>query len=278
MNITRVRQVTGKSEVSALVKNAANMPSKWRKLTLEQKDTQGSKVWQLASTLNLLPGHKEEESYTVKRAKGKVSLSDQWNEKSWKDIPELRLGWEGKYFDRSSGFHPDARAKFQYDDKFIYVLYQVKDEAVRGTFKKDQDMVCLDSCMEFFVQPDPAGPYYNFECNCIGTLLLYEIHVIGDTKKMNPMPAEELQSVKRFSTLPRTLSGELPGPVTWYLGLQIPIEMFSRRTGVSTDLSGQVWSANVFKCADWTSKPCWLMWHKSYTFHNPEGFGKFIFE
>ena len=83
---------------------------------------------------------------------------------------------------------------------------------------------------------------------------------------------------RNIAIAPRTLSGELPGPVTWYLGLQIPIEMFSRRTGVSPELSGQVWNANVFKCADWTSKPCWLLWHKSYTFHNPEGFGKFIFE
>ena len=238
-------------------------------------------MWQFCNT-RTAPSAPEIDNcttYTVKRARGKVSLSDPWNEKSWKDVPELRLVWESRYFDRSAGnIPPDARAKFQYDDKYIYVLYQVKDRFVRGNFKNDQDMVCLDSCMEFFVQPDPAGPYYNFECNCIGTLLLYEIHVFGDIKKMSPMPAEELKSVKRFSTLPRNLKGELPGPLTWYLGLQIPIEMFARRTGVSSNLSGQVWHANVFKCADWTSNKCWLLWHESDTFHNPDGFGKFIFE
>ena len=279
LNITRVRTVSGKTETYSLAKNAVNTPSKWRKFVIPCKDSKGNKTYLYATTLSLLPGAKAESTYTVKRAKGKVSLSDPWNEKSWKDVPELRLVWESRYFDRSAGnIAPDARAKFQYDDKYIYVLYQVKDRFVRGNFKNDQDMVCLDSCMEFFVQPDPAGPYYNFECNCIGTLLLYEIHVFGDIKKMSPMPAEELKSVKRFSTLPRNLKGELPGPLTWYLGLQIPIEMFARRTGVSTNLSGQVWHANVFKCADWTSNKCWLLWHKSYTFHNPDGFGKFIFE
>ena len=278
LNITRVRTVSGKIEKFALAKNAENNPSRWRKLVIPRKDTKGDTVYQLRNPLYLLPGCTPESSYTVKRAKGKVSLSDPWDDKSWKDVPELRLMWESWYFGRSSGFRPDARAKFQYDDKFIYVLYKVKDQYVRGTFKNDQDSVCLDSCMEFFVQPDPTGPYYNFECNAVGTLLLYEIHCVGDAKKMTPMPAEELKTVKRVASLPRSLKGEITEPVTWYLGLQIPIEMFARRTGVSAALSGQVWNANVFKCADWTSHPCWLMWHKSYTFHNPDGFGKFIFE
>ena len=284
LNITRVRTVSGKTETFSLAKNAENTPSKWRKFVIPSKDSKGNKTYLYATTLTLQPGKKAESTYFVKRAKGQVnfptpgSTANFWSEKSWKDVPELCLVWESRYFDRSGNFRPDARAKFQYDDKYIYVLYQVKDKFVRGNFKDDQGMVCLDSCMEFFVQPDLAGPYYNFECNCIGTLLLYEIHVTGDTKKMTPMPADELKSVKRFSTLPRDLKGELPGPLTWYLGLQIPIEMFARRTGVSADLSGQVWHANVFKCADWTSNCCWLLWHKSYTFHNPEGFGKFIFE
>ena len=26
------------------------------------------------------------------------------------------------------------------------------------------------------------------------------------------------------------------------------------------------------------SDPSWMTWHKTYTFHEPEGFGKFIFE
>ena len=50
------------------------------------------------------------------------------------------------------------------------------------------------------------------------------------------------------------------------------------RTGVPAKLAGQVWGANVYKCADWTSLPCWLSWKRNWTFHNPEGFGRLIFE
>ena len=71
---------------------------------------------------------------------------------------------------------------------------------------------------------------------------------------------------------------EIDKPVTWRLGLKIPLSLFIRRTGVQQALSGQVWYGNVYKCADWTSNPCWLMWKKNDGFHNPEGFGAFIFE
>ena len=226
----------------------------------------------------LIPGCKIESVYTVKRAAGPVDLSSPWEGKDWKNVPEMRLGWE-MIMPRSSGFRPDARAKIQYDDKYLYVLYQVHDRYVRSIILNDQGSVCLDSCMEFFVRPDKNGPYYNFECNCIGTLLLYEIVRQNNNKlKMSPLPVDELREVKRFSTLPRTFSGECEKPLTWRLGLQIPLSFFVRRAGVQLPLKGQVWYGNIYKCADWTTHPCWLMWKKNETFHYPEGFGALVFE
>ena len=278
LNITRTRTVSGREETFSLARNAAGEPRKWRRLTLPMTDASGRPMERNNTVPVLLRGCVPESVYTVRRASEKVDLAAPWNGACWKNVPEMRLAWENISFGRSSGFRPDARAKIQYDDDFIYVLYQVKDCCVRGDFKHDQDMVCLDSCMEFFVKPDPAGPYYNFECNCIGTLLLYEIQVNGENKIMSPMPLDELKKVGRFSTLPRDMKGELPGPVTWRMGLKIPVEMFVRRTGIPAKLKGQVWGANVYKCADWTSLPCWLSWKKNWTFHNPEGFGRLIFE
>jgi len=278
INITRVLEAAGRTEKFSLVKDAGKTPAKWRRLTLAKLDASGRKMNQGNSVSILMPGAVPESVYTVKRAKGTVDLASPWDGECWKDVPEMCLVWEEWSPGRSSGFRPDARAKIQHDGKYIYALYQVRDRCVRGDFKKDQGMVCLDSCMELFVRPDPDGPYYNFECSCIGTLLLYEIQVHGEDKIMSPMPSGELKKVGRFSTLPRDMKGEHSGPVTWRLGLRIPVEMFVRRTGIPEKLSGQVWGANVYKCADWTSLPCWLMWKENWTFHNPEGFGKFIFE
>ena len=247
------------------------------RVTIPKVDSQNRPLTFYYDRPEKLPGTPDESVYTVKRAAGPVDLSSPWDGKDWKNIPEIRMGWE-MVNGRSSGFRPDARAKIQYDNQYIYVLYLVRDRYVRGTFKDDLNMVCLDSCMEFFIQPDKKGPYFNFECNCIGTLLLYEAIRQGTRLKMGPVTQEELREIKRFSTLPRDLSGEIEKPVTWRLGLQIPVSFFMKRAGVKLPLSGQVWYGNVYKCADWTSHPCWLTWKKIPAFHYPEGFGAFVFE
>jgi len=273
LKLTRVRYAGGKKELLPLTAGKQSMIP----FVIPKVNADGTPATRNHFVLRKLPGIPDETVYIVKRAAAPVDLSAPWDGKCWKNIPEMRLGWE-LVFPQSADFYPDARAKIQYDEQYLYVLYQVKDRYVRGNFKNDQGMVCLDSCMELFIQPDLKGPYYNFECNCIGTLLLYEIIRQEGRLKMAPMPLEELQKVKRFSTLPRSLTGETEGPLTWRLGLQIPLSLFVQRTGVPQALSGQVWYGNVYKCADWTSKPCWLMWKKNDGFHNPEGFGAFIFE
>ena len=159
------------------------------------------------------------------------------------------------------------------------MLYRVNDRYVRAMFRKDQSMVCVDSCMEFFIQPGKQAPYYNFECNCIGTLLLYEVtRPIGGGLRMIQVPAAYLDQVKRYTSLPRSFSGEVEKPMVWYLGLRIPLSLFVRRAGVKLPLSGQVWYGNVYKCADLSSHPCWLTWKKSSAFHVPNEFGTFLFE
>ena len=132
--------------------------------------------------------------------------------------------------------------------------------------------------MELFIMPNGKGKYFNFEMNCIGTLLLYQVTPVGTGVQMKPIPLEELKKIKRFHSLPRTLSGEKVGDTVWYAALQIPMDLFVRYADITYPLKGQVWTGNVFKCADWSSHPCSLTWKKTWTFHNADGFGKFIFE
>ena len=253
----------------------------WHRFVLPLTDSQGRTVYRARSVLEHLPGCPDETVYVVKPASGAVDPVDPakaWESPGWKNIPEMRLSWE-VIWPKSSGFRPDARAKMQYDKDHLYVLYRVNDRYVRAMFRKDQSMVCVDSCMEFFIQPGKQAPYYNFECNCIGTLLLYEVtRPIGGGLRMIQVPAAYLDQVKRYTSLPRSFSGEVEKPMVWYLGLRIPLSLFVRRAGVKLPLSGQVWYGNVYKCADLSSHPCWLTWKKSSAFHVPNEFGTFLFE
>ena len=271
INVTRVRHAGGKTEKYSMT---AGGSSSWCRLVVSDKDSLGYEAIPGAKSLRPVPGVPHTDAIKVKRARGRVELAGAWEKECWKNVPETVLGWEIWYFGLSSGFRPDTRAKMQYDDKNLYVLFKVDDRYVRGDFKKDQTAVCVDSCVELFIQPAGGKTYFNFECNAIGTLLSYRISP-ESSRKLTP---RELQSVKRFPTLPRSMQGEIETPVSWQLGLQIPLELLTGKNSTSADLSGKVWKANLFKCAEWNSRPHWLLWHKSPAFHRTENFGKVIFE
>lgn len=227
----------------------------------------------------LLPGAADQYVYGVKRAAGPVPLDAAWDGPEWKNVPELRLGINWYRYGQSADFCPDVRAKLQYDDQYLYVQYLVKDRYVKAEYQNDQDSVCQDSCMEFFVRPVGSGPYLNFECNCIGTLLLYRITENQDkSKNMVPLPKEELAKIDRFHTLSGPIIKEIKDPTDWRLALRIPLEIFAEQAGAQLPLTGQVWGANFYNCADKSSHPRWMMWKRSTAFHTPEDFGKIIFE
>jgi hypothetical protein len=48
---------------------------------------------------------------------------------------------------------------------------------MRSVATQYQEMVCYDSCVEFFVQPEPHLGYFNFEFNRGGTMLIYYIEM-----------------------------------------------------------------------------------------------------
>ena len=227
----------------------------------------------------LLPGATDQYVYGVKKAAGPVPLDAAWDGPEWKNVPELRLGLNWYRYGQSADYCPDARATLQYDDQYLYVQYLVKDQYVKAEYQNDQDSVCRDSCMEFFTKPVDSGPYLNFECNCIGTLLLYRITENPDkSKNMVPLPKEELAKIERFHSLNGPILEEIKDPTVWHLSLRIPLDIFVEHGDAKLPLSGQVWGANFYNCADSTSHPRWMMWKRSAAFHTPEDFGKIIFE
>ena len=94
------------------------------------------------------------------------------------------------------------------------------------------------------------------------------------------MPQDDLDSIKRFHTLPKIVDPEIQEPTTWRLGFAIPMSFFTKYTAVNPKLSGQVWHANFTKCADLTSHPHWLSWIplSKLDFHLPDEFGELVFE
>lgn len=218
------------------------------------------------------------QSYTVRKSAVPVVLSSGWDGDIWKNADVAEVAYS--FADRNvSGHIPVVKIKMLHDDRRICGLFQVEDRYVVARKTADQQMVCQDSCVEFFVKPVTDERYFNFEMNCGGSILLY--HALKCVKGFyDVVPQADLDTVERYHSLPHIITEEIAEPVTWYLGFAIPIAFFEKYSKIDPKLSGQVWTANFTKCADECSHPAWLSWQplSKCAFHMPNEFGKLIFE
>ncbi len=77
-----------------------------------------------------------------------------------------KINWKGY------SYKPDVELSPGYTDNEILLKYYVKEKYFKADKRETNEMVCEDSCVEFFVSPEDDGIYYNIEFNGIGTWLL----------------------------------------------------------------------------------------------------------
>ena len=201
-------------------------------------------------------------------------LDREWNETPWSSTPCLGL-------DHFMGERPEHRpvteARILYDEAGLSVSFRVEDRYVLATAEKHQDSVCIDSCVEFFFTPGPnvAEGYFNIECNCGGTVLFH--HQLSRGLHSRPMSLESIGAMGVRHSLPSRVQPEMPGPVTWTVRYRVPYEELERLAPVVRPAPGVIWRANVYKCADRSSRPHWLTWslvdRPKPDFHRPDYFG-----
>ena len=215
-------------------------------------------------------------SFLVKKSAVPVKLDAGWDSEMWTNANTAKVDFA---FDRNSDHTPDVQIRMLHDGENICGLFKVEDRYIIARAEKDQDMVCQDSCVEFFVKPANADCYFNFEMNCGGTFLLYNCKNLFE-KDFFPIPDEDMKTFGRFHNLPKSITEEITEPTTWFLGFSRPVAFFEKFAGSSKPISGQTWTANFTKCADYCSHPTWLSWMplKKCSFHVPDEFGQLIFE
>jgi hypothetical protein len=218
--------------------------------------------------------------YVVHRAGEPVAINAKWDKPVWRDVPALELT---QYMGERPEHFPKTQAKLLYDDDALYVIFRVADQYVRATAKKHQDMVCQDSCVEFFFTPgvDVSKGYFNLEMNCGGTMWFrFQVIPRKDSVKVSPAVVKGMDVA---TTLPKIVDPEIAEPTTWVVEYRLPFAFVKDYySGATLPAPGVQWRANFFKCADATSKPHWLTWSRvnrpKPDFHVPEDFGTLEFE
>ncbi len=173
-------------------------------------------------------------------------------------------------------YRPQVKFNIAWGEREIYIKYYVREKHTRAEKSHTNEMVCEDSCVEFFVSPEDDGLYYNFEFNPIGTALMGSGHGRHDSARAEP---KLVDFIRRLTTMGSEPFSEITGDIRWSLTVAIPLEVFFRhKVG---NLAGKTFRANFYKCGDRLTTPHFVTWNPVATekpdYHRPEYFGTLKF-
>jgi len=193
----------------------------------------------------------------------------------WMDVQGKRLSvntinWEGY------NYKPCVDVAIAYSDYEIFLKYYISENYFKAEKTETNQMVCEDSCVEFFVSPGDDGIYYNLEFNGIGTCLMGIGTGRADRMRANP---EIVSKIRRISSIGGMPVKESEGKFEWTITIAIPFEVFFRHK--VTNLKGKTFKANFYKCGDKLKVPHYVTWNPVETekpdYHQPEYFGALKF-
>jgi hypothetical protein len=181
------------------------------------------------------------------------------------------LNWDGYKY------KPGVELSIAYSDNEIFLKYYVTEDYFKAEKTETNQMVCEDSCVEFFVSPENDGIYYNLEFNGIGTCLLGT-----GTGRENSTRANSsiISKIRRLSSVGDKPLSEKTGKFNWEITIAVPFEVFFHHK--ISSLVGKTFRANFYKCGDMLTMPHYVTWNPVGTenpdYHQPEYFGllKFI--
>jgi hypothetical protein len=174
-------------------------------------------------------------------------------------------------------YKPEVYFSIAYDENEIFLKYNIKENYFKAEKSETNQMVCEDSCVEFFVSPGNDGIYYNFEFNGIGTCLLGTGTGRENSTRSNP---EIIKKIRRMTSVGSEPVKEREGEFEWTITVAIPFEVFFHHK--INKLQGKTFTANFYKCGDMLKVPHYVTWNPVGTenpdYHQPQYFGllKFI--
>lgn len=169
---------------------------------------------------------------------------------------------------QDNNYTPRAQAELCYNQKALAVRLSAYETNPRAVIREDGGAVYTDSCLEFFVRPEPDPRYLNFEMNPLGKTLL----AFGDHP--DPGRVSLIEKYRReIGVTPEKSAGH------WGVTFQIPFSMLREIYG---DIDFSRLRANFYKCGDHTASPHFGMWSEIKNdlplFHLPQYFGTLLLD
>ncbi|MBE5868442.1 MAG: hypothetical protein E7293_05705 [Lachnospiraceae bacterium] len=181
----------------------------------------------------------------------------------WDEIQEVQIDtfpWKGYY----EGIR--TKVKAVHSDYGITVHFETDERPLAAHMRADNEEVCCDSCVEFFLRPEDEERYINLEINPLRV-----IYCGFGTRDMRARVKLQIEKEK-------FLVSSLIQEGKWVLQLTVPYDFWRQFFG---EVPGVI-RGNFYKCGDETGHEhyaCWspVQWEFP-RFHLPEYFGKLILE
>jgi len=174
-------------------------------------------------------------------------------------------------------YKPEVILSIAYSDHELFLKYLIKENYFKAEKTDSNQMVCEDSCVEFFVSPQDDGIYYNMEFNAIGTCLFGAGTDRASNERVKP---EIISKIRRLTTAGRKPITGRSGEFVWAITIAIPFDVFFLHQ--IKNLNGKTFRVNFYKCGDKLEVPHYVTWNPVGTekpdFHQSEHFGllKFV--
>ena len=153
----------------------------------------------------------------------------------------------------------------------LFVRLFAREAEPLARFTGETDMICLDSCLEFFFCPLPDDTrYFNFEFNPNGALYLGFGHDRYDSVRQLVPRAGSFFCVEQLK------QGDV-----WGIGFRIPYSFIRLYAPEFTLRPGLRLRGNFYHCGEETCAPRYLSWNRIHCetpeFHQPSDFGWLVF-
>ena len=191
--------------------------------------------------------------------------------KDWSFVETVKIN------EKERPFNADITAEAQvcYDEEKLYVRLSAKEKDIRAELSGDYDMVCRDSCLEFFFSPDPSSErYINIEMNPNCACFLGLGKGPYDCVRLSPLNKKRygLEAVSEYNE-----GG-------WMVMYSVPYTLIRLFFPDFSPYSGLKIRGNFYKCGDYCRVPHYLSWNPvvevdgKLSFHCPPCFGELEFE
>ncbi len=179
-----------------------------------------------------------------------------------------QINWQQQF-----PYKPLTSVMLAHTENTLYIKWHVNGIMLKAVYTEDNADVYKDSCVEFFCLLPDGKHYINLEFNCIGTCSASRR--LSRTEDVQHLDKQELQQIKRYSSLGSRPFCEIDGQFTWDLCVAVPFSIL----GIEPKSTRSI-KCNFYKCADDTSAMHYLSWAPINTpspdFHRPEFFQELL--